>query len=230
MTYGITLVNNGDFANAIGYLRRAQKLTPPYSLLLINLAIAENATNQSAAAEQHFREALQMAPLSPDSYTSYARYLLGHARADEARALLRRALELNPANPAARELMKGAEARDAQKETLAGDALLRQAKFGEAIAQYETVLEIEPDFVSALNNFAWLLSTCPDASLRDGARALELAKKADQLADGKNPIFIRTLAAAYAENGHFNEAIASAQRALQLALCPGKRGSGQEPG
>ena len=51
MTYGITLVNNGDFSRALDYLRRAQQLTPPYLMLLINLAIAEDATKQTAPAE-----------------------------------------------------------------------------------------------------------------------------------------------------------------------------------
>jgi tetratricopeptide (TPR) repeat protein len=211
------LVNNGDFAGALEYLHRAQQLTPPYSLLLINLAIAEDGTKQSAAAEQHFKEALRLAPLAPDSYIYYARYLLSHSRVDEAGALLRRILELSPKNLAARELMKEAGRRDAQTQTIAGDALLRQGKIGEAITNHEAALKIAPESTSTLNNLAWALSTSPDASLRDGGMALELAKKADQLADGESPIFIRTLAAAYAENGDFSDAVASAQRALQLA-------------
>jgi len=64
----------------------AQQFTPQYSVLLINLAIAENATKQNALAEQHFKDALRLAPSSPDSYIYYARYLLSHSRADEARA------------------------------------------------------------------------------------------------------------------------------------------------
>src|SRR5260370_34025244 len=83
---------------------RAQQLTPQYSVLLINLAIAENATKQSALAEQHFKDALRLAPSSPDSYTYYARYLLSHSRADEARALLQSALELSPIDVTARDL------------------------------------------------------------------------------------------------------------------------------
>jgi len=106
MTYGITLVNKGDFAGALDYLHRAQQFTPRYSVLLINLAIAENATNQSAAAEQHFKEALQLAPLAPDSYIYYARYLLQHSRVDEARAFLQSALRLSPNDLTARELLK----------------------------------------------------------------------------------------------------------------------------
>jgi tetratricopeptide (TPR) repeat protein len=73
---------------------------------LINLAIAENATKQSAAAEQHFKDALRQAPSFPDSYIYYARYLLSHSRRDEARALLHSALELSPTDMTARELLK----------------------------------------------------------------------------------------------------------------------------
>jgi len=110
---------------------------------------------------------------------------------------------------------------DAEAHTTLGDALLRKGEIGEAITHYEKALEIAPHSILTLNNLAWALSTCPDASLRNGARAIELAQKADQLAGGQNPIFIRTLAAAYAENGRFNDAIETAQRALQLATAQG---------
>jgi protein O-mannosyl-transferase len=106
MAYGIQLMNKGDFAGALDYFHRAQELKPQYPELLINLAIAENATHQSAAAEQHFRDALRLAPSSPDSYVYYARYLLQHSRADEARPLLRSVLELTPGDLTARKLLK----------------------------------------------------------------------------------------------------------------------------
>ncbi|MEP7072433.1 MAG: tetratricopeptide repeat protein [Verrucomicrobiota bacterium] len=218
MTYGITLVNMGRFAEALSYLRRAEQLTPPYSVLLINLAIAEEATGQSEGAEQHFKRALRLAPLSPDSYTYYARYLLSQARADEARTLLQSARKLSPTDRNARELLKEAETREAETHATRGDALLRKGRFEEAIAEYETVLKGAPRFGSTLNNFAWLLSTCPDGSLRNGAKALEMAETADGLAGGKNPVFLRTRAAAYAESDRFNDAIETAQRALQLAV------------
>jgi tetratricopeptide (TPR) repeat protein len=78
-------------------------------------------------------------------------------------------------------------------------------------------LEINPAESSAQNNLARLLATCPQASLRDGAKAVELARQANALTGGKNPNFLRTLAAAYAEAGRFPEAVETAQRALQLA-------------
>jgi len=107
--YGMTLVNKGDFDGALDYLHRAQQIMPEYPELLINLAIAESLTKQSAAAEQHFKDALRLAPSFPDSYTYYARHLLSNSRADEARTLLHSALELSPTDLTARELLKQAD-------------------------------------------------------------------------------------------------------------------------
>ena len=73
MNYGNTLMARGDFKGALDYFHRAQALTPQYSFLLINLAIAESATEQTKLAEQHFQEALKLAPASPDSYIYYGR-------------------------------------------------------------------------------------------------------------------------------------------------------------
>jgi hypothetical protein len=67
------------------------------------------------------------------------------------------------------------------------------------------------------NNLAWALATCPDASLRNGAKAVRLAREANQLSGGKNPLILRTLAAACAENGQFAEAVVTAGLALQQA-------------
>ena len=48
-----------------------------------------------------------------------------------------------------------------------------------------------------------MLATCPQASLRNGIEAVKLAERANQLAGGKNPAVLCTLAAAYAEAGNF---------------------------
>jgi Flp pilus assembly protein TadD len=62
-----------------------------------------------------------------------------------------------------------------------------------------------------------VLATCPQASLRNGNKAVELAQRANQLTGGGNPTILHTLAAAYAEAGRFPEAVETARRALQLA-------------
>ena len=51
---------------------------------------------------------------------------------------------------------------------------------------------------------------------------MELARQANELTGGKNPAFLRTLAAALAETGRFSEAARTAQEALELARAAGQ--------
>ena len=160
MNYGNTLMAKGDFSGALDYFHRAQILTPQYSVLLINLAIAEEATSQSATAEQHFKDALRLAPLSPDSYTYYARYLLSHSRPQEADALLRSALELSPSDLTARQLLAqaGSQAGN-QPATQTAESYLalsleryHEERYAEAIAACRSALELRPNYAEAWNN------------------------------------------------------------------------------
>ena len=83
--------------------------------------------------------------------------------------------------------------------------------------EYEAALKSEPESILAQNNLAWLLATSSNASVRDGAKAVRLAEQADRLSGGNDPIILHTLAAAYAENRQFPEAVEAAKRALELA-------------
>jgi hypothetical protein len=78
-------------------------------------------------------------------------------------------------------------------------------------------LQIRPDWVEAQDHLAWLLATSPDASARNGAKAVELARAAERESQGQSAASLAVLAAAYAETGKFSEAIEVAQRARQLA-------------
>jgi tetratricopeptide (TPR) repeat protein len=96
-------------------------------------------------------------------------------------------------------------------------ALYQKGRVEEAITQFQWALQIEPADMEAQNNLAWLLATCPQASLRNGDKAVQLARRANELAGGKNPVILGTLAAAFAEAGRFGEAVETAQLALHLA-------------
>ena len=61
------------------------------------------------------------------------------------------------------------------------------------------------------------MAAWPEAAIRNGARAVELAQRANQLSGGQNLLILHTLAAAYAEAGRFTEAITTARQALELA-------------
>ncbi len=69
---------------------------------------------------------------------------------------------------------------------------------------------------SAAYHLAWLLATCPDATLRNGPEAVEVATKACEATNWQNLHCLEALAAAQAESGDFAQAIHFERRALIL--------------
>jgi peptidoglycan/LPS O-acetylase OafA/YrhL len=111
---------------------------------------------------------------------------------------------------------------DSRNELQLAEVLTAKHRYGAALNHYSLALEYDPKSVDALNNAAWLLATAPNPRLRNGKMAVTLASHACELTDYKQPFFIGTLAAACAEAGRFDEAIANAQKARALALSQGQ--------
>lgn len=96
------------------------------------------------------------------------------------------------------------------------DAYLAIGKQAEALADYNEGVKLQPKNSAMLNNLAWLLATSPDDKLRDGSRAIELAKEACEVTDYKAAHILSTLAAGYAETGDFDNARQWSSKALEL--------------
>lgn len=79
--------------------------------------------------------------------------------------------------------------------------------YEKAIADYNEGIHLKPDYVDTYSDLAWLLATCPDASIRNGKEAIEYGKKACEMSEWKDASMIDTLAAAYAEGGDFDNAV-----------------------
>jgi len=75
-------------------------------------------------------------------------------------------------------------------------------------------IELNPTDILAHNSFAWFLATCTESKYRDGKRAVKLAEKV--LSIEKNAVFFDTLAAAYAEDNRFDDAIKTQETAIKL--------------
>ncbi len=111
-----------------------------------------------------------------------------------------------------------------QKDTEFTDAQFRiayslwqQRDFAGAIARFRFALRSLPRSPILLNNLAFMLAICPDASLRNNPEAIQLAERACKLTHYKQAVMIDTLAAAYAEAGRFDDATAMAEKARALA-------------
>jgi tetratricopeptide (TPR) repeat protein len=107
--------------------------------------------------------------------------------------------------------------------TLYHDRGLSRWKIGQAKASaddFRKALELDPNNHEAMSGLAWALATSPDAELRDGKRAVELATKACEMSGWKNPYHLSTLAAAHAEAGNFEEALRRHREAMALPNYP----------
>ncbi|MGA9722345.1 MAG: tetratricopeptide repeat protein [Candidatus Binatus sp.] len=85
-----------------------------------------------------------------------------------------------------------------------------------ALEDYDHALALASDDWGTANAAAWFLGTCPDATVRDGKRALTLAKKACDLSSWQNGYVIDTLAAALAGTGDFVQAVTWQERSIDL--------------
>jgi tetratricopeptide (TPR) repeat protein len=106
--------------------------------------------------------------------------------------------------------------------TYRANANHKLGRYASAIDDYEQVLRLAPDDVYVLNAAAWIWATCPDATVRDGPRAVASAKKACELTGNYEAVYVDTLAAAYAEIGDFQMAAT-----LQQDASKGMKGAEQ---
>jgi len=222
---------------AITHFRKALEIQPDNVLAQSDLAVALFQKGQVSEAFDHFRKALALRPTDPLMHYNFGYALLGCGQVNEAAAQFQKAVELQPdyaqdlrslGNAALHrgqvdeaivlfQTLVGVHPGDAEAHYILGVTYLQKGEVNKAIDHLQVVLKSQPDNADARNALAWVLATSPDPSIRNGNRAIELAQRANALSRGTNPVFLGTLAAAYAETGHFPEAIASAQQALQLA-------------
>ena len=84
------------------------------------------------------------------------------------------------------------------------------------LLDYEAAVHIDPELAVAFHDLARLQAATPVAQFRDGVEAVKRASKACELTDWKNPLYVETLAAAYAEAGDFDSAVSWQNKAIDL--------------
>jgi Flp pilus assembly protein TadD len=173
---------------------------------LANLLVEKGQTRE---AIRHYDEALRLRPRYLEARFSLGNALLQVGDIEGAIAQCNAALAIKPDTAAAHNNL--------------ANALAKQKNFTQAIAHYEQAIALAPRNASMKNNLASLLATCPDASLRDTARAVKVAGEANELSKRKNALFLYTLSLAYLRNGELPEAYKTALRARVLALPHGNQ-------
>jgi tetratricopeptide (TPR) repeat protein len=85
-----------------------------------------------------------------------------------------------------------------------------------AVTAYDQAIKSWPNDFLALSGLAWVLATCPEDRIRDGKRAVELAKRACEVSSGESATCVEALAAAYAEAGEFEAASDTQRKAISM--------------
>jgi protein O-mannosyl-transferase len=199
-------------------------------------------------SETLFRHALAVTTNNDVAENNLGIVFLGQGKLDEAISLLQSAIDLRSDNSPAHEnlakaLLQKGQVADAlvhyrklldlqpdnmEVHNIVGTVLVQQGRVREGAEEWEKVLSVDADNGNAMSNLAWVFATSPDQSIRNGAKAVQLAEQAVRISGGRIAILFRTLAAAYAENGRFSEAIQTAQRGIQLANSQGNAGLATE--
>jgi len=187
---------------------RRQILSVAASIVIV--ALAWSAWIQTAYwrdSESLWTHAIAVTSDNDTAQADLADLLLRRGRLSEAVFHSQEALRIRPGN--------------ADAHNTLGIALFQMGDLKDAVAHWKQSLEIQPGNMNAQTNLAWALATAPDASLRDGTKAVELAQNVARRAGHANAMVLRTLAASYAETGQFAEAVDIAQQAFQLASAQG---------
>jgi tetratricopeptide (TPR) repeat protein len=199
---GLAYKMQGRRDRAIESFDAAVKSQPSYAAARRELGLALIQHGDYAKARDQFAVLAEIDPddASARSQLGLALCLLGET--DQAIACFRKAIALEPAS--GRHYYDLAYTLHEAGQTAAAGVYYRQGQ------------QLDPRYIEASSQQAWALATHPQPEKRNGPLAVRLASQVCQATHDGQPKFLDTLAAAYAEAGFFDKAVATAKKALQL--------------
>ncbi len=203
----LAFASAGQHDQAIAQWRETVRLAPAYWSARVGLAQALLAGGEAGEAIDECRQVLEQEPAAIEAIAILGAALAAEGQVEEGLPYLNRAVELDPGNVTGHFHL--------------GLALQDRGRPQIAIAHLNAAIRLRPDDTQMLWPVAWLLATSPNASVRDGARAIDLATRAIQLSGGKEPRAFDALAAGLAETADFTAAVATAEQASTIALTHG---------
>jgi tetratricopeptide (TPR) repeat protein len=96
MNYGLSLMAKGDYDNAEVYFIEAEKKSPNWYAIKINLGILNGAIGKHEIAEKYFNDAISLNASAPEPEYYYARYLYERAQYQKATNFVQIALNKSP--------------------------------------------------------------------------------------------------------------------------------------
>lgn len=196
------LAQVGNLVEAAAQYEQALQLKPDFVDAHYNLANTLMRLGRARDAIPHYREALALKPDLVPAQFNLATALLGEGNAEEAIQHYQQVLTLKP--------------DFAQTYYKLGVAWAKLGKFDNATNCCDQALHSHVDLPQAWADCAWLLATHEGSTAPDIKRAVEFAERACRLTNANEPAYLDALAAAYAANGQFTNAVVTVEKALAL--------------
>ncbi|UCG31900.1 MAG: tetratricopeptide repeat protein [Phycisphaerales bacterium] len=200
---GVNLLRQGLADEAVARFKECLERDPDYFEALNNLGNLSASAGRIEEAWEYYRRALAVNADSAQVHSNMAHLMMQTGKPEDAIRHYAEAVRLVPTN--------------AQGHENLGLALLAAGRAREAVSHFGEAVRLAPGQPGPPLDLAWLLATHPDEAVRDGRRAVELAERGIALLDTEQPAALEILAAAQAEVGAFQEAVATATRAIELA-------------
>lgn len=234
-----------DFNSALNFIDRAIQFGPTAldkfkatkAVILNTRGINHFVNNNLQAALDDFTTAIQNSSTHEAfyrknralTYAALAKRAGASAKGDlreKAMDDYSRMIELNPPQPNLKwdAYWGRAELRYSVLEELLAKGELSSADLArfnqqrQILKDYDEAIKLEPNHAESHRKLAYLLATWPDASLRDGKRAVTLAKRlCEELRERPSHNDLLTLASAHAQAGQFEAALQRMDQAIEIA-------------
>ncbi|MEE8156087.1 MAG: tetratricopeptide repeat protein [Phycisphaerales bacterium] len=202
----VALVNQGKLSEAEDVLQATLGRWPTDAETHHNLGVVYEKQGRLDEAIEQFELAIAARPNYALAYRSLGQVLAKADRLDDAITSLLSAKEANPT--------------DTPTYQRLSNLLVRRAEFAAAADTLREGLALATSDATLAMDLAWLLASCQDPAVRNGAEALRVVRVAVEAAP-THPMVLDVLAAAQAESGDFETAVRTAQRALSSARTQG---------
>lgn len=205
---GTVLYAHGDRNGALADFKKALEIKPTFPQANNNVGMILMELNQVDEAVTHFQTAVDKDPAFAEAENNLGSALRKQGKLEEAIAHFKKAGDIQPSYALAHYNL--------------GKTLLLQGKVSDAADGYLAGMQWRPEFLKSsavqrdIYQIAWTLATSPSDNARNGSKAVQLAKKASEVAPGSTAL-LTALAAGDAEMGKFGEAVSTAQQAIRVA-------------
>jgi len=207
LNIGIALREKGKIDEAVNLFLKALHFKSDCVEAYSELGMTLKKKGDFVGAVKSYLGAIRIKPDQAKFYNNIGAILAHQNKGKEAIDYFNKAIQIDPAYAGAYYNL--------------GKVFVNEGKIEEAILNYRKALSVNKDMTQILYHLSWIFATHEDKKYRNGQEAVKLATKLCSITQNIQPLALDALAAAYAETGRFNEAVVTAQKALNLALKEG---------